>query len=136
MMWLLLYSIPGPVRPMRRIAMLPLLAIVLMPLPARAQDDAGMEKPTEIASVIRAKRPYGVGTYTYYMMTVYQAALWTDEPNWSMQAPFAFSQKYDVDVPKGTIVDRTAAEMQLYRHSQWRHRDFPFRAGQEIDPVS
>jgi hypothetical protein len=68
-------------------------------------------KPSELDGVIRAAAPYSEGTYTYYVMKIYDASLWTDADTWSMQAPFALSLHYSIDIDKKILVDKTVEQM-------------------------
>lgn len=67
--------------------------------------------PREIASVIHAAKPYGKGTVTFLFANVYDAALWTEAPHWSMAACFALTLHYNMDFSSAELVDRTMTEM-------------------------
>jgi hypothetical protein len=89
-----------------------LIATCLLAAPVHAETgDQAVFKPAEIASVIHAAAPYGTGTYTYFLQSIYDAALWTDAAQWSMQSPFALSLRYDIDIDKKILVDRSLDEM-------------------------
>jgi Chalcone isomerase-like len=67
--------------------------------------------PTEIASVIHSDAPYGTGKYTFLLMTAYDAELWTDAPQWSMDKIFALTLRYHMDFSTNGIVSRSLEEM-------------------------
>jgi len=67
--------------------------------------------PLEIAPIIHAIGPYGQGDYTALLMTVYKAQLWTDAPQWSMEAPFALTILYDMSFSTDDFVSRAKSEM-------------------------
>jgi hypothetical protein len=68
-------------------------------------------QPPEIASAIHAEKPYGTGTIKLVVVPVYDAALWTDAPQWSMTAPFALSLTYHMGFSSAEIVARSEKEM-------------------------
>jgi len=45
------------------------------------------------------------------MITAYDAALWTDAPHWTMQAPFALTLTYHMSFSTNEIVSRSLEEM-------------------------
>jgi hypothetical protein len=71
-------------------------------------DDA---KPSEIARVIKADEPYGTGSLRVLLMKAYDASLWTDASQWSMQSPFALTLKYHFNCSASDIVDRAVDEI-------------------------
>ena len=81
-----------------------LLSLVLMTAPA-------MAAPAEIASVIHAAQPYGSGKYAVLFITAYDAEVWTDAPQWSMNAPFALTLRYHIGFSSDYLVNRTLREM-------------------------
>lgn len=94
---------------MRRIVGIIALASALAFLtPAGA---APVAKPVEIAPVIKSVAPYGSGTLRWLLIPAYDAALWTDASQWSMQTPFALTLKYHFSFSTGEIVDRSLKEM-------------------------
>lgn len=80
------------------------LAMLLAPLP-------GLAAPAEVASLIHADRPYGVGKYAVLFITAYDAELWTDAPVWSMSAPFALTLRYHMGFSSDYLISRTLREM-------------------------
>ncbi len=71
----------------------------------------GATKPGELASVIEAEQPYGHGAFSWLMITAYDAALWTDAAQWSMQTPFALTLTYHMGFSTDEIVSRSLKEM-------------------------
>jgi hypothetical protein len=67
--------------------------------------------PAEIAGTIHAASPYGQAKASALFMTAYKAALWTDAPSWSMDAPFALSITYAMSFDTDDLVSRTIKEM-------------------------
>lgn len=67
--------------------------------------------PKEIASVIHADAPHGKGTYTALVITAYDAELWTDAAQWSMDAPFALRLRYHMGFSTDDFVSRARSEM-------------------------
>jgi hypothetical protein len=67
--------------------------------------------PPEIASVIHAATPYGSGKYAVLFITAYDAEVWTDAPQWSMNAPFALTLRYHIGFSSDYLVNRTLREM-------------------------
>jgi hypothetical protein len=67
--------------------------------------------PGEIAGIIKAEQPYGAGKLRKFFISVYDAALWTDAPKWSMQSPFALSIAYRLSLSKDDLTDSTVKEM-------------------------
>jgi hypothetical protein len=67
--------------------------------------------PAEIASVIHAATPYGSGKYAVLFITAYDTELWTDTPEWSMNAPFALTLRYHIGFSSSYLLNRTLREM-------------------------
>jgi hypothetical protein len=94
---------------MRRITgALVVAGLVLSAAPSFAAPAA---KPAEINTVIKSPEPYGLGTLRWLLIPAYDAALWTDAAQWSMQAPFALTLKYHMSFSTSDIVDRSLKEM-------------------------
>jgi hypothetical protein len=68
-------------------------------------------RPAELDSSITATKPYGAGKLTWLVFTAYDAALWTDSPQWSINAPFALTLRYQMSFTNDELVDRTLEEM-------------------------
>jgi hypothetical protein len=86
----------------RKIALLTLL--LCAPLPALAA-------PPEIASVIKADKPYGEGHMNFLLIKAYNARFWTDAAGWSMDAPCAMEITYGMGFDTEDLVGRTVKEM-------------------------
>jgi hypothetical protein len=84
---------------------------LLMAMPMVASGPV-MAAPAEIASVIHAAAPYGSGKYAVLFITAYDTELWTDAPEWSMNAPFALTLRYHIGFSSSYLVNRTLREMQ------------------------
>lgn len=67
--------------------------------------------PQEIGFAIHAAQPYGTGTYSVLFITAYDAELWTDAPQWSMDAPFAITLRYHMGFSSDYLVSRMLREM-------------------------
>jgi hypothetical protein len=67
--------------------------------------------PPEIANVIKSEKPYGEGHMSFLFIRAYNARLWTDAPNWSMDQPFAMEITYGMGFDTDDLVDRTIKEM-------------------------
>jgi hypothetical protein len=94
---------------MRKItAAIAVAGLVLSTAPSFAVPAA---KPSEIAPVIKAPEPYGKGTLRWLLIPAYDAALWTDAAQWSMQSPFALTLKYHMSFSTSDIVERSLKEM-------------------------
>ena len=78
--------------------------LMVAPIPALAA-------PAEIASVIHAGTPYGSGKYAVLFITAYDTELWTDAPQWSMNAPFALTLRYHIGFSSDYLLNRTLREM-------------------------
>jgi hypothetical protein len=72
---------------------------------------ANMAAPAEIKPYIHSNVPYGEGTYSKFMIDAYDAAIWTDAKEWSMEIPFALSLKYRMHFTSKDIVGRSLEEM-------------------------
>lgn len=72
---------------------------------------SAMTRPSELGSTINATAPYGSGKLTWLVFTAYDATLWTDAPQWSMNAPFALTLRYRMSFSTDELVDRTVEEM-------------------------
>ncbi len=84
------------------------LAFFLASAPAFADDS----KPHAIDSVIKAQAPYGQGKLSKLFIKIYDATLWTDAKEWSMDSLFALNIKYDVEIDNDDLADRSIEEMQ------------------------
>jgi len=87
----------------RRIVMFA-LALFVAAAPASAA-------PPELASVIKADKPYGEGHMNFLFIKAYNARLWTDAPAWSMDQPFAMEITYGLGFDTDDLVERTIKEM-------------------------
>lgn len=90
---------------MRRVV---LAALALLALSLTA---AAMTRPAELGGAINATKPYGSGSLTWLVFTAYDATLWTDAPQWSMNAPFALTLRYRMSFTTDELVERTVDEM-------------------------
>jgi hypothetical protein len=70
-----------------------------------------MARPPELTTTISATKPYGSGSLTWLVFTAYDATLWTDAAQWSMNAPFALTLRYRMSFSTGELVERTVEEM-------------------------
>jgi len=68
-------------------------------------------RPGEISGVIIAQQPYGTASLSWLIFTAYEASLWTDAPEWSMNTPFALSITYRMSFTREELVERTLEEM-------------------------
>src|SRR5215469_10010631 len=82
-------------------------AVIFLSLAASALAAA----PGEIAGVIKAEQPYGSARLRKFFISIYDASLWTDAPQWSMQSPFALSIAYRISLSKDDLTDSTVKEM-------------------------
>lgn len=80
---------------------------VLLAAPAFAQAD----KPKAINSYIHADTPYGEGTLSKLLFYIYDASVWTDEKEWSMDSTYALCLKYRMNFDAADLVDRSLQEM-------------------------
>ena len=67
--------------------------------------------PPELASVIKADKPFGEGHMNFLFIKAYNARLWTDAPSWSMDQPFAMEITYGLGFDTEDLVERTIKEM-------------------------
>jgi hypothetical protein len=67
--------------------------------------------PAEMASAIKADKPYGEGAVRVLFLTAYDAQYWTDAKGWSMDAPFALKLSYGMGFSAAELVARTKKEM-------------------------
>lgn len=81
-----------------------LLAGLIWPLTAAAS-------PPEVATAIRSDKPYGTATLTRLWIHAYDATLWTDAPQWSMDETFALTLHYRMDFTSDELVDKSIEEM-------------------------
>jgi hypothetical protein len=72
---------------------------------------AAMTRPAELSPSIDATAPYGSGSLSWLVFTAYDATLWTDAPQWSMNAPFALALRYRMSFTTEELVERTIEEM-------------------------
>jgi hypothetical protein len=86
----------------RKFALLTLL--LCAPLPALAA-------PPEIASTIKADKPYGEGHMNFLFINAYNARFWTDAAGWSMDAPCAMEITYGLGFDTSDLTERTIKEM-------------------------
>ncbi|MBY0355545.1 MAG: chalcone isomerase family protein [Rickettsiales bacterium] len=86
-----------------------LVALMLMLSPVTAAQAA--DKLPELGGEISAESPYGQGKLSFLWMDVYDAELWTDAAQWSMEAPFALSLIYHTALDAEDIISRTLDEM-------------------------
>jgi hypothetical protein len=97
-------------------------------------------RPSELNGVIKAEQPYGSGSLTWFLLTAYDASLWTEAQSWSMQQAFALTLIYHMSFDTDELVDRTIGEMQKMRPGisaeAWRSaltRAFPpVKSGERI----
>jgi hypothetical protein len=96
---------------MKRFAVL-LAALLVLSFPALAGSGAPlMAKPAEVGQYVKASKPYGQGELHKLFFHVYDSALWTDAPTWSMKSPFALTIRYRLNIPGKELVKRTFQEM-------------------------
>lgn len=69
------------------------------------------EKPPELEGHIAAAQPYGRGPYKRLGIQIFEAALWTDAPAWSMDETFALSIRYARSFSAYDLVERSLADM-------------------------
>jgi hypothetical protein len=81
-----------------------LAALLVLPRPALAA-------PPEIASVIKADKPYGEGHMNFLFINAYNARLWTDASSWTMDQPFAMEITYGLGFDTEDLVERTFKEL-------------------------
>jgi hypothetical protein len=91
---------------MRKLGIVGAIAIALVVTTAMA-----MPRPVELGGDIAATKPYGSGKLSWLVFTAYDASLWTDAPQWSMNKPFALTLRYQMSFSSDELVDRTLEEM-------------------------
>jgi hypothetical protein len=96
---------------MRRIFSAFLVALSLVALQPVVPAGAAT-RPAELNGVIRAERPLGTGSLSFLFLTAYEAALWTDAPQWTMDTPFALTLVYRMSFTTDELAGRTVEEMQ------------------------
>jgi hypothetical protein len=69
-------------------------------------------RPSELNGVINAPKPYGTASLTWLFLTAYDASLWTDAPQWSMNDRFALTIAYKMSFTREELVESTIEEMQ------------------------
>jgi Chalcone isomerase-like len=92
-----------------------------------------MTRPAEIGGVINATKPYGSGSLSWLIFTAYDASLWTDAPQWSMDRPFALTLDYRMSFSTQELVDSTLEELAVVApgmpaQSKVRYRPMLMRA--------
>jgi len=90
---------------MRNIVLAVIMSLMAFPAFAASQ------KPKAIENVIQADTPYGEGTLRKLLFYVYDASLWTDEEEWSMDSTYALCLKYRMNFDAVDLVDRSIEEM-------------------------
>ncbi len=88
-----------------------LLLTCLFLLVSPAFADTGT-KPAELANVIKASAPIGQGAMTKLWFKGYDAALWTDAKEWSMDATYALSLTYGMRFSSEDLVERSIEEIE------------------------
>ncbi len=83
-------------------------ALLLLAAPAFAVT----AKPHCLDKVIEATAPYGQGTFRKLLLKVYDATLWTDAKEFTMDKPFALVLTYDLGIDGDDIADRSIEEME------------------------
>ena len=68
-------------------------------------------KPCELDGHIQASRPYGEGELRRLGIHIFDAALWTDAKNWSMDAVFALAIRYGRSFSAYDLVEKSLADM-------------------------
>ena len=102
-----------------RKTLLALATAAVLALPASAST-----RPMELGTTITATQPYGSGKLTWLVFTAYDATLWTDAPQWSMNAPFALTLSYRMGFSTQELVERTIDEMEKVAPSSNSHQRF------------
>ena len=96
-----------------------LLLLFLIPVQAGATT-----RPPELSPVIHAAEPYGSGDMTWLRIPVYDASLWTDARNWSMESAFALTLDYHMSIKSNALVERTIEEMERQPGFDAERRDY------------
>ena len=60
---------------------------------------------------MHAATPYGHATYRAFMMTIYDADLWTDATTWTWDKPFALTLTYRMAFDTDEMIDKSIDEM-------------------------
>jgi hypothetical protein len=87
-----------------------LLALALLS-PLLFSTGPALAAPAEIASTIKADKPYGEGHVSLLLIKAYNARFWTDAAGWSMDAPCAMEITYGMGFDTDDLVERTIKEM-------------------------
>jgi hypothetical protein len=69
------------------------------------------DKPPELVGRIVSPRPYGQGVFRRFGVPLFDASLWTDAEEWSMEAPFALSIRYARSFAAYDLIERSLADM-------------------------
>ena len=69
-------------------------------------------KPAELTKVIKAEAPIGQGAMTKLWFKGYDAALWTDATQWSMDVTYALSLTYGMRFSSEELVERSIEEIE------------------------
>jgi Chalcone isomerase-like len=85
--------------------------IAVLAFVALVASAAAMTRPLELGSTISSTKPYGSGSLTWLFFTAYDATLWTDASQWSMNVPFALTLRYRMGFSTDEMVERTLQEM-------------------------
>jgi hypothetical protein len=67
--------------------------------------------PGELNNRYKQEAPYGEGALKFLLIKAYTAALYTDAPTWSYEAPFALAITYHMNFTREELADRTIVEM-------------------------
>lgn len=84
------------------------LAAILLANASPALAGSGLP---ELKDILKAESPSGRGEVSWFWMTAYEAELWTDAPEWSMEQPFALSLTYRMSYSSLELVDRFQKEL-------------------------
>ncbi len=87
------------------------LLTLLLCAPPLSISGAALAAPPEIASTIKADKPYGEGHMNFLFIKAYNARFWTDAAGWSMEQPFAMEITYGMGFDTSELVERTIKEM-------------------------
>lgn len=104
---------------MHRLLAAALIAVTALTAPASANT-----RPLELGGTINATQPYGSGKLTWLVFTAYDATLWMDAPQWSMNVPFALTLRYRMGFETQELVERTIEEMEKVAPSSNAHQRF------------
>ena len=96
----------SPIRSGSVVAALALLFVSL----ADARGSGCCQAPGNRPATIKDAKPYGSGSLGWFVLTAYDAALWTDARQWSWQVPFALTLKYHMGFSSSEIVSRSLDE--------------------------